>query len=218
MPPMTGSNSSLPPIRSGIENIDSIMRRPSLPTILNPPALGDRRASLNYQRTSDYHDREEQRSIVSSAAHHTSGFPSAHERAEFTPRGVLPCSYSTSSSRSSPASHNGSPAGDHQPLHRSQDDVAGANSPYTYSSHTGTPPYSIHGTSQISLPPAAQLFRPEPPGQLIEVTMPSQEVSKGTGCRLDLAPLDYSARHHPYRRRDPVDDKTLMRLPGPRSR
>lgn len=219
MPPMASSNPSLPPIRSGVENIDYKMRRPSLPTMLNcSPDLADRRASADYSVPLDSscisnrvpHHRDQQGSLPSSAAHHGNSFSSAHDRgAEFTSRNALPCSYDGNSSRSSPAPYHGSPAGSHQPLHRSQDDVTNVNSPYAYSPHTA---YPTHGTSQISLPPPAQLFRPEPPSQLIEVTTPSPEVPVGIGpCRVDLAPLHSLQRSHPYRR-DPVDDKTLRLL------
>lgn len=225
MPPMANSNPSLPPIRSGVENIDYKIRRPSLPTMLNcSPDPDDRRASADYGVPLDSSSisnrvpyyRDQQDSLPSSAARHGNSFSSAHDRgAEFTFRNGLPCSYSGSSSGSSPAPYHGSPAGMHQPLHRSQDDVTNMNSPYVYSPHTATSPYPAHGTSQISLPPPAQLFRSEPPSQLIEVTTHSPEVSVGIGPRrVDLAPLHSLQRSHPYRR-DPVDD-TALRLLGNR--
>ncbi|KAL4078190.1 Gti1/Pac2 family-domain-containing protein [Scleroderma yunnanense] len=225
--PIASSNSGLPPIRSDVENIDYKMRRPSLPISSNcSSATDDRRSSADYtisldsssvsQRSPDYRDRGEQCSLSSAARHGMTISPDHEGGAEFSSRNVPPCSYGGGSSRSSPASHHGSPAGGYQSIHRSQDDVAGVNTPYTYSPQAAIPSYSFHGKPHISLPPAAQLLRSEPPSQLFEVTNPVPDDSMGIGpFRVDLAPLHSLQRSHPYRR-DPVDDKALRML-GPRA-
>ncbi|KAG1715759.1 hypothetical protein ID866_1383 [Astraeus odoratus] len=234
LPPMTGPNPTLPPIRAG-EDIDYKTRRPSMSALPNYATSDNRRASVDYgvssdastmsketdlRTTPDYYDRGGQCSLSPTpVARHSADFSSGHDIGTEFSRNSLRCSFGSGSSRSphsSPASLHGISGGSYPPVSRPQDDGAVVNTPYTYSPHRTTPPYSTNSTSQISLPPPAQLFQPEPPSQLYEVRNPPYEESSGIGrCRVDLAPLRSLQRRHPYRR-DPGDDKTLRRL-GPRA-
>ncbi|KAH7889092.1 Gti1/Pac2 family-domain-containing protein [Phlebopus sp. FC_14] len=209
----------------------------------HPASLTDRRPSADYGSSPlypsgtlsrdrppfirvphDFQSRTDQYPLVSNPSQGMSlptSSSSLHDRmADYPPRSSLPYTYATSPSRSppgSPSSHHRPPStvGTFQPAPKSADAARGLSNPYSYSPHV--PPTvlaSPHNVSQVSLPPPAELLRPDPPAQLYEVT--GSEDSAGVGpCRVDLAPLHSLQRNHPYRR-DPVDDKAL-RLLGPRS-
>ncbi|KAI6001637.1 Gti1/Pac2 family-domain-containing protein [Pisolithus orientalis] len=227
--PVTSSSPTFSTTRSD-DDADYKCRRPSLPTN-SPPASDNRRTSMDYSMrvdsstlvarekgiapvtTSDYRRRDEQYHLPPTARCDM-GLPSARDSGAAFSRNTSPYSYNLRSSRSpqgSSSSDYGTPVLGYTTVSGPRDAVSSGNSSYPYSPYTA-PSYTTRGTSQISLPPPAQLLSPERPSQLYEVTSSLQEKPTGIGSRrVDLAPLHSLKRSHPYKR-DPVDDKTLRLL------
>ncbi|KAI6037592.1 Gti1/Pac2 family-domain-containing protein [Pisolithus marmoratus] len=218
MSPVANSTPTLSTARSD-DDLDYKFRRPSLPIVLNsPPASGNRRTSLDYNMpvgsstvrdkevvpapTSDYRHREEQYWLPPTSRYDTS----THNRGAYSYSPHPP-----GSPHESPSPDYGTPVAGHTTLSGPRDRVSSGSSSCAYSPCT-SPSYTARSTSQISLPPPAQLLSPERPGQLYEVASSLQEESTVIGPRrVGLAPLHSLKRSHPYKR-DPVDDKTLRLL------
>jgi hypothetical protein len=238
-PPPSHTLPPLPPLRPSYED-DYKFRRPSLPILPqseHSPLFYDRRSSVDYSTSTipplarsrtdaslkpfaDYHSPNGHGpspafGASTSLTNHSppsSGVPRASEDFYST----RPCSYNLRASRSpplSPSSHIRPPStvGNFQPVSRVPDDDC-KESAYSPPDHSASFP-SPHSTSQVSLPPPAQLFRSDPPPQY-EVASSADANSIGPQ-RVGLAPLHSLQRSHPYKR-DPMDDRAL-RLLGPRS-
>ncbi|KAI6165951.1 Gti1/Pac2 family-domain-containing protein [Pisolithus thermaeus] len=229
--PVADSAPTLSTTRSG-DDAEYKFRRPSLSTVLNSPLASDsRRTSVDYNMPADsttlgikgrevapattthYRNRDEKCSLPPTARYEP-GLSFAHDRGADFSHNTPSYSYTPHRSRSphgSPSPDYGTPAAGYTVVSGPRDDVSSGSSSCAYSPYTA-PSCVARSTSQISLPPPAQLLGQERPGRLYEVTSSPQEGSAGIGPRrVGLAPLNSLKRSHPYKR-DPVDDKTLRLL------
>lgn len=188
--PSLGNLHTLPPLRPEADDVEYKFRRPSLP------------ASPDHQPTAP---------VTRFVAPLPTNSPVEDRGTQYRPG--LACTYPGSLRDSaSNFDQSSSTVGVFQ---QSPDTTGPDDNIFAYTSQaTATPQVSHNNYAQISLPPPAQLFRPEAPTELFAVRTTEDSTGAIGSSRVDLAPL-HSLQRRPYRR-EPVDDMALRSL-GPRS-